>query len=88
MSQRLVVAGIRTVVQLLLLGIILKYLFESSHPVLIGLITLVMLAVAGREVMARQQRPFIGLWGYGLGTISMFISSFTITLFSRIYVTS
>jgi len=82
MSQRLVVAGIRTVVQLLLLGIILKYLFESSHPLLIGLITLVMLAVAGREVMARQQRPFIGLWGYGLGTISMFISSFTITLFS------
>ena len=82
MSQQLLIAGARTVVQLVLLGLVLKYLFATSHPALIGLITIVMLAVAGREVMARQQRPFKGLWGYGLGTTSMFISSFAITLFA------
>lgn len=82
MGRRLLIAALRTVVQLLLLGLVLKYLFESSHPILIGVIMLIMTAVAGREVMVRQQRPFRGSWGYGLGTIAMFISSFTITLFS------
>ncbi len=82
MSQRVLIAGVRTVVQLLLLGLVLKYLFDTRHPLLIGLIGLVMLLVAGREVMARQRRPFKGVWGYGLGTLSMFISSFTITLFA------
>jgi len=39
-----------------------------------------MFLVAGYEVNARQHRPFSGLWGYGLGTVSMFISSFTLLL--------
>jgi putative ABC transport system permease protein len=82
MSYRVLVAGIRTIVQLLLLGLVLEYLFATSHPLLIGLIAFGMLAVAGREVMARQQRPFAGIWGYGLGTLTMFISSFAITVFS------
>ncbi|MGD8784534.1 MAG: iron export ABC transporter permease subunit FetB [Thioalkalispiraceae bacterium] len=81
MSYRVLVAGTRTVVQLLLLGLVLEYLFATSHPLLIGLIAILMLAIAGREVMARQHRPFAGIWGYGLGTISMFISSFALTLF-------
>ena len=87
-SQRLLVAALRTVVQLLLLGLVLKYLFDSSHPALILLIAFVMVAIAGREVMARQQRPFKGLWGYALGTSSMFVSSFAITIFSLILIVS
>ena len=39
-----------------------------------------MLGVAGYEVMARQQKRFIGIWGIGIGTLSMFISSFSLTL--------
>ena len=81
-SRRLLIAAARTVVQLLLLGLVLKYLFDSSNPALIMLIAFVMVAVAGREVMVRQHRPFKGAWGYGLGTLSMFISSFAITIFS------
>jgi len=80
-SSRLLVAGLRTVVQLLLLGLVLDYLFSISHPVLIAGLATVMLLVAGYEVMARQHRPFRGWWGYGLGTLSMFISSFAITIF-------
>lgn len=82
MSYRVVFAGARTVVQLLILGFVLKYLFDISHPLLIGVIAIIMLAIAGREVMARQGRPFTGIWGYGLGALSMFISSFTITIFA------
>jgi putative ABC transport system permease protein len=45
-----------------------------------------MLLIAGREVMARQQRRFGGLWGYGLGTLSMFVSSFTLTVYALIVI--
>lgn len=82
MSQRVLVAALRTVVQLTLLGLVLKYLFDTRHPLLIALVAMLMLSVAGREVMARQQRPFRGIWSYGLGTLSMFASSFAITVFS------
>ena len=82
MGKRLIIAGIRTVVQLLLLGLVLEYLFAIAHPALVGLLAMVMLLVAGREVMARQHRPFQGIWGYSLGSMAMFISSFTITFFA------
>lgn len=81
-AGRLLVAGLRTVIQLVLLGLVLHYLFAVSHPALIGLLALLMLLVAGREVMVRQQRPFSGWWGYGLGASAMFVSSFAITLFA------
>lgn len=82
MSGRVLIAGMRTVVQLLLLGLVLDYLFASSHPLLIAFIALVMLSVAGYEVMSRQHRRFKGIWGYGLGTMAMFLSSFALTLFT------
>ncbi|MDD3519470.1 MAG: iron export ABC transporter permease subunit FetB [Chromatiales bacterium] len=80
LSRSLVVSAVRTVVQLLLIGLVLKVLFDLEHPALIGLMALVMLLAAGREVMARQQRRFRGLWGYGLGTLAMFVSSFSVTI--------
>jgi putative ABC transport system permease protein len=52
----------------------------------VTLMSLVMLAVAGREVMARQHRRFGGGWGYGIGAVSMFISSFSIALFALLVV--
>ncbi|MEW7977761.1 MAG: iron export ABC transporter permease subunit FetB [Candidatus Sedimenticola endophacoides] len=77
---RLVWAAARSIVQLLLLGVVLKTLFAQANPLLIGLLALFMLAVAGYEVMARQQRRFGGAWGIGIGTLSMFVSSFSLTL--------
>ena len=47
-----------------------------------ALIASVMLLAAGREVMARQKRPLKGGWGFGVGTLSMFVSSFAVTLFA------
>jgi len=82
LSGKLLIAAVRTVIQLILLGLVLEYLFSSAHPALIALIALLMLLVAGREVMARQRRPFRGWWGYGLGASSMFVSSFLLLLFT------
>jgi putative ABC transport system permease protein len=65
---------------------VLKALFANSHLLWVGLLSLLMLAVAGREVMTRQHRRFAGSWGYGIGAVSMFISSFTVALFALIVV--
>jgi len=86
MASQLLIAGLRTLIQLTLIGLVLKSLFESASLLWVALLSLVMLAVAGREVMARQHRRFAGVWGYGLGVVSMFISSFTIALFALLVV--
>jgi putative ABC transport system permease protein len=80
LARPLVIASIRTTVQLLLIGMVLKLLFENIDLLLIAGLSLVMLMVAGREVMVRQKRRFIGWKGFGIGTVAMFISSFSVTL--------
>ena len=79
-EQRILIAAARSAVQLILLGLVLKALFTTTEPLLIGALALVMLSVAGWEVMARQRRRFRGAWGYGIGALSMFLSSFSITV--------
>jgi len=81
MTQLIAVAALRTVVQLLLIGFVLKWLFAQESFIWIAGMWTVMLLVAGREIMARQSRRFKGLWGYGIGTVSVFISSFVVGIF-------
>ena len=80
LERSLLINAVRATVQLTLIGLVLKLLFASSHPALVGGLALVMLALAGREVMARQGRRLRGWWGYGVGTLSMLLSSFTVAL--------
>lgn len=86
LAGQIIIAAIRTVVQLLLIGLVLKLLFTQVDLLFISALSIVMLLIAGREVMARQQRRFGGWWGYGLGTMSMFISSFALTVYALIIV--
>lgn len=85
-SGQLLIAAARTALQLTLIGLVLKALFASSHPGWVALLSLFMLLIAGREVMMRQERRFRGWWGYAVGTISMFLSSFAITIFALIVI--
>ncbi len=80
LERSLLIAALRTVVQLLLIGLVLKTVFANADLLWVSLIALVMLLAAGREVTARQQRRLKGWRGYGLGTGAMFISSFTVTV--------
>jgi putative ABC transport system permease protein len=80
MTRQILIAALRTTVQLLLIGLVLKTLFSHIHLGWVGLMAAMMLLAAGREVMGRQKRKFKGVWGYGVGTLSMFISSFTLTV--------
>jgi putative ABC transport system permease protein len=86
LARSIVIAAIRTVVQLLLIGLVLKALFAHVNLLWVAALSVFMLLVAGYEVMARQQRRFGGLWGYGLGTLSMFISSFALTVYALIVI--
>lgn len=86
LAGQLLVSALRTVIQLTLVGLVLKTLFTDGHWYWVALMSAVMLLVAGREVMARQHHRFSGKWGYGIGAVSMFISSFTIAVFALVVV--
>ncbi|MCK5001433.1 MAG: iron export ABC transporter permease subunit FetB [Gammaproteobacteria bacterium] len=79
-AQQLVIAAIRTTAQLLLIGLVLKQVFETAQLPLIALMMLVMLTVAAWEVLSRQKRKIKGWWGFGISGLSLFVSSFLITM--------
>ena len=85
-SRQLLIAAARTAIQLTLIGLVLKTLFAHVHLAWVTLMALFMLLVAGREVMVRQKRRFRGWWGYALGTVSMFLSSFTVAVFTLVVI--
>ncbi len=85
-ERQLLISALRSTVQLFLIGLVLKVLFDHAHPVWVALLAAVMLTVAGREVMVRQQRCFVGWWGFGVGTLSMFVSSFAVTVLALVVV--
>ena len=85
-SRQILVAALRTTVQLLLVGLVLRAVFENVYWGWITLIAAVMLLAAGREVMARQKRPLRGGWGFGVGTLSMFVSSFAVTILALVVI--
>lgn len=82
LRNQILTAAVRTAVQLLLIGLVLKWLFANGELWLVIALSVVMLAVASREVTARQHRRLAGWWGSGVGTVSMFVSSFAVTLFA------
>jgi putative ABC transport system permease protein len=80
LGRQIVVAAVRMVVQLTLIGLVLKALFAMVSPLWTALAALVMVLFAGREAAARQTRRFAGLWTHGLGTASMLVAGTLVTL--------
>ncbi len=79
-GRDLIIAAIRTVLQLALIGLVLEALFSVGALHWVALMAVAMTLIAGREVMARQKRRFHGGWTFGIGTLSMFLSSFVVTI--------
>ena len=88
LEKRILISSVRTVIQLMLIGLVLKALFAHVHIGWMTLTALAMLAAAGYEVMARQKYRLKGFWGAGIGTGAMFISAFTVTFFALTAVVS
>ncbi len=83
-QNQLLIAAIRTAVQLTLIGFVLKLLFEELDPLWLIPIAILMLLAAGREVIARQDKRLAG--GFMVGTSAMFVSSFAITVLALLVV--
>jgi putative ABC transport system permease protein len=61
--------------------VVLKTLFQLASPLWTVLAALAMVAFAGREIIARQERRLAGLWAYGLGTGCMLFAASLVTIF-------
>ncbi len=85
-SRDLLIASIRTAVQLMLAGVVLKVLFANAGLGWVGLMALVMLLVAAWESHARQRHRLDGVWGVGLNVFGLFISSFSLLVFALLAV--
>jgi putative ABC transport system permease protein len=83
-ARALLVAGARTVIQLLLVGLVLKTVFALSSPWLIGVVVLAMLIAASYEIRARQQRRYAGLWSFGIGAATTMLATLFVTAFALI----
>lgn len=76
----LLIAATRMIVQLLLVGFVLERLFGVKSPAWVLLMAVIMLLIAGREVVARQSRRLKSGWSFAVGSSAMMISSFTVTI--------
>jgi putative ABC transport system permease protein len=80
--RSLLVAAIRMVVQLTLVGLVLTTLFSLVSPLWTGIAALAMVLFAGHEAAQRQERRLSGWWSYGLGTGCMMMASVLVTVFA------
>lgn len=85
-GKQIIISATRTVIQLSLIGYILKWVFAAANFWIISLMAVVMLIAAGREAANRQKRRFTGIWGFAFGMSAMFLSSFTITFLALIFI--
>lgn len=61
LTRSLVVASVRMITQLFLIGYILKWLFEQDNPILILTVAFMMTGIAGFSAVDRTKRYFSGL---------------------------
>jgi putative ABC transport system permease protein len=80
LERQMVLAALRSLVQLTLVGLVLKALFALASPWLVLLAAAVMALAASREVAARQERRLAGWWRWGVGAGTMTIATAAVTL--------
>ena len=77
LERRLLVAATRTVIQLLLVGLVLQWVFSVSTWYLVVALMLVMALVAGVAAVRRTDRRYPGIWLNAI--LSVWVSSWVIT---------
>ncbi len=85
-SGQLLWLAVRASAQLLLLGLVLRFVIGSTSLPIVALMAVVMLLVAAREARRRQQRPLAGRSGYVVSAAAMFLSSFLCAAFALVVV--
>lgn len=80
-EKTLAIATLRMCVQLGAIGFVLKFIFAQTSPYWTFGLALIMVSLAGREVLARQTTRFKGVAGYGLNTIPLMFVCMSATIF-------
>jgi len=76
LHRQLAVATVRLVLQLVLIGFILRLVFAIASPLVTLAVVLVMVAIAGREVAARPEQRLGRFGNYAVGASAVAIATF------------
>ncbi len=81
LEAKLALASVRTVVQLLLVGMVLGWVFRLDRAELVLGVLLLMIALAGRAAVARSSRTFPGVTLRAFGTLLLtgLLTTFAVT---------
>jgi putative ABC transport system permease protein len=82
LEKSIAIAAVRMVVQLAVVALALKFIFEVNAPAWTMLLALLMAAAAAYEVTTRQERRIRGLPALALGAGAPFIAGLIATLFA------
>lgn len=86
LERTIAIAIIRAVIQLSLVGYLLKLVFAAASPMWTAVFALVMLAAAGHDIVSRQERR-ITLWqAYVLSAGAPFLAGLLATFFALVAV--
>lgn len=85
-GRSLLIAALRATVQLLLVGLVLKFVFGSSSLWLILGVALVMTVLAGHEVRSRQKTRFSGVWGVGIGAVATAVATVIVLTYTMLLI--
>jgi putative ABC transport system permease protein len=76
LHRRLAIAAVRMVLQLLLVGVILRSVFAIASPALTLAVILAMVAIAGREVATRPEQRLTHFGSYIVGGTAVAFATF------------
>ncbi len=80
LEKSLLVASVRTVVQLVLVGLVLKWVFDVDQWYIVMALGMLMTIIAGVTAASRNQRRYRGIWMNTI--ISVWASSWLVTAFA------
>ena len=84
LGGRLLLAALRSVVQLMLLGLVLKWIFASEGPWMVLAMMVLMALIAGFEAVRRTTYRMRGVLGASMGV--MLLTSMVITFYGVVAV--
>jgi putative ABC transport system permease protein len=82
LARPLAIAGLRMVVQLLLIGLVLRRVFSIDNPALTLAVVVLMTLVAAREVAARPEQKLRQLGNFTVSAIAVGLSTAMASLFA------
>ena len=77
LERRLLIASVRTVLQLTLIGFVLEWIFQANRWYFVATIMLAMTTIAGFSAVRRTKRRYPGIWINSF--VSVFASSWFVT---------